>query len=265
MSHLRSLAIGYAMATTLFAAAQAHSLGDRAQLLSLHYGSKATGTPPVVRWQPSSEVAARFETYSSGPLETTVDTTFQVGGSELIVFFRTQVPRDPESVFCEFCVDRIDMARMSYDDNDRPTKKEAFIPGFLEQGTLEDQRKPELVVMNNWPVAVKFVSSEGDMMNMSRSEHYFSFPELKPILSVTTFEFQELRGGPNGPMNTQVERTVRFIAEDEENTSLYEAEVTTMTDGGTRTSAFFVWSEDQHRFVPKAASANPAVPAVRKK
>ena len=47
MSHLRSLAIGYAMATTLFAAAQAHSLGDRAQLHSLHYGSKATGTPPV--------------------------------------------------------------------------------------------------------------------------------------------------------------------------------------------------------------------------
>ncbi|HRF80422.1 MAG TPA: hypothetical protein PL070_10090 [Flavobacteriales bacterium] len=266
MSHLRTLAIGWSMATALFATAQAHLVGDPAQLLTMHYGSKATGTPPVVRWQPSHEVAARFENYASGPLETTVDETFLVGGSELIVFFRTQVPRDPEMTFCEFCVDRFDVARMGYDDNDRPTIKEAFIPGFLEQGTLEGQPKPELVVMNNWPVAVKIVSSEGDMMHVGRTEHYFSFPELKPILSVPTFEFQEQRGGADGPTNTQVERTVRFIPEDEESTSLHEVEVTTTVDGGTGTLEFHVWNEALHKFVPKprASSAKPVVPPARK-
>ncbi len=266
MSTLRTLVIGWFTATSLFATAQAHLSGDPAQLLTMHYGGKAPGTPPVVRWQPGAEVAARFENYSSGPLETTVDTTIIVGGLELIVFFRTQVPRDPEQVFCEFCMDRIDVARMGYDDNDRPTKKEAFIPGFLEQGTLEGQPKPELVVVNNGPIAVKIVSSDGEMMRMGRTEHYFSFPELKPILSVPTMEFVEQRGGPDGPTNTQVERTVRFIPEEEELSSLFEVEVTTTSDEGKGTSEFFVWNEALHKFVPKpkAATAKPAASPARK-
>lgn len=250
MSTLRTLVIGWFTATSLFATAQAHLSGDPVQLLTMHYGGKATGTPPVVRWQPSAEVAARFESYSSGPLETTVDTTIIVGGSELIVFFRTQVPRDTELMFCEGCMDRIDVARMSYDDHDRPTKKEAFVPGFFFQGTLESQPKPELVLINGWPSAIKFISSEGYMEGNTTTAHYFSFPELKPILQVVTQEFTEMRGGPHGPESTLTLRDVRFIPEDAENTGLYQVEVVT-TEGGDEPRKLFEWSESLHQFVPK--------------
>jgi len=256
MPHFRILAIVWTMATALFATAQAHLMGDAAQLLSLHYGSKATGTPPVVRWQPSPEVAARFENYESGPLETTVDTTFLVGGSELIVFFRTQVPRDPELMFCEACVDRIDVARMGFDDNDRPTKKEAFVPGLLMQGTLEGQPKPELVLINGWPAAVKLVSSEGFMENNTTTAHFFSFPELRPILQTVTQAFSETRGGPHGPQSSLTQREVRFIPEDSENTGLFQVEVITTGDSD-EPKRTFTWSDSQHRFVPNAV-ATPA-------
>lgn len=257
--HLRTnLTIPICMAALLSpflsATAQPHLLGDRAQLLNQHYGVKATGNPPAIRYQPKPDEGALFENYESGPLETTVDTTFSVGGFELVVLFRTQVPRDTELMFCESCSDRIDVARMGYDDNDRPTVKQAFTKGFFMQGTLEGQPKPDLVLINDWPSALKIVSTEGYMGANTTTEHYFSFPELKPILQVATQEFTETRGGPDGPQSTLTQRAVRFIPEDEENTGLYEVEVTSTTEeGGAGTSTHYQWSESQHKFVPKAA------------
>lgn len=233
--------------------------GDPAQLLIQHYGGKPTGTPPTLRWQPGPDEAAVFEEYMSGPVLTTVDTTFIVGGSELIVFFRTQVPRDADLGFCESCSDRIDMARMGYDDQMRPSRKEAFVKGLLQQGTLEGQPKPELVLINNWPVAVKFISTEGYMESNTKVEHYFSFPELKPILQVNTQEFLEERGGPYGPMSTLKERSVRFIPEDDESNAFFEVEVADMEGAyPTGTVVRYQWSEAEHRFVAKAGTPGTA-------
>lgn len=240
------------MLLALFAESRAQTSmnGDKAQLLFQHYGLKATGNPPAISRQPKPDETAGFGYYTNEPFITTVDTTFVVGGSELIVFFRTQMPRDTELMFCEECSDRLDVARMGFDTNDKPTVKQAFIKGFLQQGTLEGQARPELVVMNNWPVAVKITATTGYMENNTRTEHYYSFPELKPILEVITQEFAEDRGGPHGPTNSLVERAVRFIPQDAESTSLHEVEVADMEgEYPTGKKVLYRWNEAEHRFL----------------
>lgn len=237
--------------------AQTTMNGDKAQLLFQHYGLKASGNPPAISRQPKPDETAAFGYYTNEPFITTVDTTFVVGGSELIVFFRTQMPRDAELMFCEECSDRLDVARMGYDANNKPTVKQAFIKGFIQQGTLEGQARPELVVMNNWPVAVKITATTGYMENNTRTEHYYSFPELKPILEVNTREFLEERGGPDGPMSTMTERSVRFIPQDAESTSLYEVEVADMEGQyPTGKTQGYQWSGAEHKFLPKKGATS---------
>lgn len=227
-------------------------------ILVAHYGTKPSGTPPKILWKPTGEDAKRFENYSSGNLETTVDTSFDVGGYERLVFFRTQVPREPDMVFCEACTDWIGLARMGYDDDQKPVKGE-FINWFQMQGTLEGQPKPTLVTQNGWPIAVKIISYNGFMGQNTTEEQYFSFPEMKSILAVKTSEFIEERGGPNGPMSSLTQRSVRFIPEDNENTAHYEVEVTsTSEEGGAGSIEIWKWSEAEQKYVLKPAVPKPS-------
>lgn len=247
---------------------------DRAKLLATHFGGKPVGNPPRITWVPQGEDAKHFDHLPSKHVVTTVDTLLAKGEDEILVFFRTSafdVGEEGEGLM----PDQLGLARYTYSPSNKTPDGWApvrFEKWFAEQGTNGMPPKPRRV--GDEGSSLFMVTSEvGDMMQSIRTERYFSLPDLKEVLTVNTSEFEETRGGPNGPEMSMTDRAVKVIVDPANRKEFPDIEVI----GGEGTDGAVVryaWNGQLRKYVetrsaPKTVSKPgtgrpPGKPVIRK-
>lgn len=246
---------------------------DAAKLLAKHYGGQPTGSPPRITWVPQGEEAERIGYMPDKHVVTLVDTMLGKGEDDILVFFRTTKPMDGViEAGCEACSDQLGVAHYAHrGTGENGWEPVSFTKWFIEQGTYDGPPKPRMLPDTEGSPVFMIVSNDGDMVQSTRTEHYFSLPDMKPVLQVKTAEYVETRGGPNGPEMSLTERTVKVVT-DPANWKEYPDIAVTGgegTDGGT---VRYSWNDQQKKYVdaktvqrtvPKTGAVRPAtkVPA----
>ncbi len=260
MNHLQTLAIALACASAL--PTLLHGQWDE-KLLQRHYGGKLGKDPLHVKWAPQGPEAHLLGYQQGQIVMTVVDTSLQKGDDMNVVFFRTRNTYN-EGVFHadpSGNIDQLGAAVYGYDVNSTTgeLKLHHFVKFLVEQSSIEHTGKARLLeAFDGAPVFV--ITSEmidlGIMEGQEqheRSDHFFSIPDLKPILTIQT------KGLDDDARDVQ--REWRILRSESDWKEFPDIEVKTMRVGDRAwTTTMQVFNEAQHTYVEKATSPVPSRP-----
>lgn len=254
---------------------------DPAKLLTKHFNVKSTGTPPRITWVPQGEDAKRFDYLPDKNVTTVVDTMLAKGEVHILVFFRTIATMDGGSIEPDGIGDDwLSVALYAYSPANKTEGGRAptsFQKWFLKQGTYLGSAKPRMAGPEGTSLFV-ITSDVGETEMHTRTEHFYSLPDLRPVLQVETGSYEEDRSGPHGPMLSMTERTMKVVSDPANWKEFPDIEVTGVegTDGKT---ARFVWSDQLKKYAeaktapqttpigatPRAATKVPSKPTLKKR